>query len=215
MKSTSVLLSILLLAGLSGCSGSGSDEGAAEAPEADATTSSKEEINGMSIYQLESTWNTQNGEQIEFKDLKGQVLVVVMIYTSCKSACPRLVADMKEIESKITPSAPNGVKYVLVSIDPKHDTPERLKEFSIENEMTGPQWLFLQGDEESVRDFANVTAVRYTQISPIDFSHSNIISVFDQNGVMQHQQEGLKVDYQGTVNTVLTLAKANQAHAKG
>lgn len=173
---------------------------------ADQEESTAEDINGMSIFQLPSTWRTQNNEEIEFKDLKGNVLVVVMIYTSCQSACPRLVADMKGIELKVSSAAAEDVKYILVSIDPAYDTPEKLKQFSIDNEMSDPKWLFLQGTEETVRDFANVLAVRYTQISPMDFSHSNIISVFDQGGVMQHQQEGLGVDYQRTVNAILSLA---------
>ncbi len=167
------------------------------------TTTQAHEIDGMSIYHLATPWKTQDGEEITFQDLSGDVLVVVMIYTSCQSACPRLVEDMKAIESKVSPVAPDGVRYVLVSIDPTYDTPERLKAFSIENGMEEPRWLFLQGTEESVRDFANVVAVRYDRISPIDFSHSNIISVFDQRGVMVHQQEGLATDYTETVEAVV------------
>ncbi|HEY9490302.1 MAG TPA: SCO family protein, partial [Chryseosolibacter sp.] len=193
---------------LAGCGQEGKDDAQDLVSNSPARVTSAEEIDGMSIYQLTSSWKTQTGDEIELKDLNGEVLVVVMIYTSCQSACPRLVADMKGIESKISSSAPKGVRYVLVSIDPAHDTPERLRQFGIENEMTDSKWLFLQGTEESVREFANVLAVRYTQISPIDFSHSNIISVFDQHGVMRHQQEGLQVDYQETVKTALALTGA-------
>jgi len=180
----------------------------------DVTTASKEEIDGLSIYQLTSSWKTQEGEEITFRDLNGEVLVVAMIYTSCQSACPRLIADMRTIESKISPSIPEGVRYVLISIDPTHDTPERLKAFSIDNDMRDARWLFLQGNEASVREFANVVAVRYDRISPMDFSHSNIISVFDQRGVMLHQQEGLATDYQETVETVVNAFASNQTSAK-
>lgn len=160
----------------------------------------------MSIYHLPSTWNTQDNQQIELKDLKGNILVMVMIYTSCQIACPRLVADMKSIESQINKNIKDQVKLILVSIDPKRDTPQRLKAFAIENEMDGDQWLFLQGTEESVREFANVLAVKYKQISPMDFSHSNIISVFDQLGTLQHQQEGLGVDNKYTIAKIAELA---------
>jgi protein SCO1/2 len=37
-----------------------------------------------------------------------------------------------------------NVKLVLISIDPKVDTPQRLKAFSIENQMDGKQWEFLR-----------------------------------------------------------------------
>src|SRR5690606_13009951 len=114
----------------------GRQESTSTPPVADqATVTGAEEIDDMSIYQLTTSWRTQDNDEITFKDLNGEVLVVVMIYTSCQSACPRLVEDMKSIESKVSASIPSGVRYVFVSIDPTYDTPERLKAFSIENGM--------------------------------------------------------------------------------
>lgn len=171
----------------------------------DIPTEATEEFDEMSIFQLPSTWETQNNETVEFKDFQGEVLVVVMIYTSCKAACPRLVADMRNIEAKVKPKAKKPVKYILVSIDPEVDTPDRLKAFAIENQMDSEQWVFLRGSDENTREFANVLAVKYKEISPIDFSHSNIISVFNQKGVLMHQQEGLGVDNKTTVDEIIEL----------
>ena len=161
-----------------------------------------DEIPAESIFNLTSKWKTQDNKTIELADLKGEVLVMVMIYTTCKAACPRLVADMRSIHEKV---GDNTVKYVLISIDPENDTPERLKEFAIENQMDNDQWVFLQGSVDDVREFSNVLAVKYKQISPIDFSHSNIISVFDKSGVLHHQQEGLGVDNDATVTKIKEL----------
>jgi len=169
------------------------------------TVEATEEFDEMSIFQLPSTWKTQNNETVEFKDFQGEVLVVVMIYTSCKAACPRLVADMRNIEAKVKSEANQPVKYILVSIDPETDIPEKLKAFAIENQMDSEQWVFLQGSDENTREFANILAVKYKEISPIDFSHSNIISVFNQQGVLVHQQEGLGVDNKATVNKIIEL----------
>ncbi|NCT17151.1 MAG: SCO family protein [Flavobacteriaceae bacterium CG_4_8_14_3_um_filter_34_10] len=165
------------------------------------------EMDEMSIYNLPSQWNTQDGKTIELKDLNGNILVAVMIYTSCKAACPRLVADMRNIDKKVGRKNKKNVLYLLVSIDPVTDTPERLKLFSKENNMEENYWLFLQGTEDTVREFANVLAVKYNQISPIDFSHSNIISVFDAQGVLRHQQEGLGIDNEETVAEIIKLSK--------
>lgn len=141
------------------------------------------------------------------KDLKGKVLVMVMIYTSCKSACPRLVADMRHIEERIPENLKDKVQLVLVSIDPTVDTPKRLKDFSIENKMNNNQWLFLRSTEENTREFAAVLAVNYKKISPIDFSHSNIISVFNADGELAFQQEGLGVSYDETVSKITEEAE--------
>lgn len=164
----------------------------------------KDQILETSIFNLTSNWKTQNNETIELKDLKGDVLVIVMIYTTCKAACPRLVADMRNIHAKVNDKT---TKYILVSIDPETDTPQRLKEFAIENQMDNNQWTFLQGTVDNVREFSNVLAVKYKKISPLDFSHSNIISVFDQQGVLVHQQEGLGVDNEETVAAIMELSR--------
>lgn len=169
-----------------------------------STTSNSDE---ESIFNLSSKWRTEEGKEIVLHDLKGKVLVVVMIYTSCRAACPRLVADMKSIAAQIPNDVKDNVQYVLVSIDPTKDTPEVLKEFAINNLMDGEEWTFLQGDENSVREFANVLAVKYKRIDPMDFSHSNIISVFNPKGDLVHQQEGLGVDSKETIESIIKTSK--------
>ena len=164
-------------------------------------------ISDLSIYNLPSKWTNQDGKNIEMKDLKGKVLVMVMIYTSCKAACPRLVADMRNIESRLSEDVKENVQLVLVSIDPEVDTPKRLKSFSIENKMDGNQWVFLRSTEENTREFAAVLAVNYKKVSPIDFSHSNIISVFNTEGELVFQQEGLGVNSDATINKITEEAR--------
>ena len=165
------------------------------------------EISDMSIYNLPSVWTNQDNQEVALKSLQGNVVVMVMIYTSCQAACPRLAADMRAIEKQIPEAEKENLKMVLVSIDPETDTPERLKKFAVENEMDSNPWIFLRGSEADTREFAAVLAVNYKKISPMDFSHSNIISVFDKRGELVYQKEGLGVDHKKTVNKILELAQ--------
>ncbi len=164
-------------------------------------------ISEASIFNLTSKWKTEEDKTIQLKDLKGKTLVMVMIYTTCKAACPRLVADMRNIEKQIPAKNLKNTQFVLVSIDPETDTPKKLKAFAIENYMDGAQWTFLQGSVSGVREFANVLAVKYKEISPMDFSHSNIISVFNPQGELMHQQEGLGVDNKETIAEIIKISK--------
>src|SRR5690554_2624904 len=195
MKKITVLFSVLLLLLIS-CN---SDKKTTT----DETISVKDmPITDMSIYNLPERWTTQDGKDIELVELRGNVLVMVMIYTSCKAACPRLVADMRNIEQQVKSKNKDKTKYILVSIDPETDTPERLKAFAKENQMDGDQWVFLRSTEENTREFAATLAVNYKRISPIDFSHSNIISVFNTAGELTYQQEGLGIDYAPTITEI-------------
>ena len=163
----------------------------------------KEKTTG-SIFVLDSKWQNQDGQELQLKDLKGKNLVVVMIFTSCKTACPILVADMRKIASKIEPKKLKETTMLLISIDPENDTPEVLKSYAKEQKMEGEPWMFLRSDKESVRELANVLAVKYKKISPIVFSHSNIITVFNKNGEMMNQVEGT-VKSEDVANTINSL----------
>lgn len=164
-------------------------------------------ISEESIFNLTSKWKNQDNQTLEIKDFRGKVSVMVMIYTSCKAACPRLVADMRDIESKIPKDELKNLNFILVSIDPETDTPEKLKVFAKDNFMEASHWNFLQGTPTTVQEFANVLAVKYKKITPIDFSHSNIISVFNREGELIHQQEGLGVNNKETIDKIVETVK--------
>lgn len=173
-------------------SGDGANKSAAS--EGIGASGAIENLPEFSIYHLPSSWTNQHGENLELKELHGKVLVMVMIYTSCDFSCPQLVEDMKAIESSLNKKQLKDTQLIMVSIDPETDTPERLKEFAMENDMEEDHWLLLRGTPTATQEFAAVLSVKYTRISPIDFAHSNIISVFDKDGVLVYQREGLGRD---------------------
>jgi len=150
-----------------------------------------EEISPDSIYNVSSKWEKQDGKTITFSDMKGKVLVTAMIFTSCKTACPRLTAEMKTISQKVGKTNPEDIQYVLISIDPKNDTPQVMKAYLDTNKFDEKQWTFIRSNEDDTRELANVMAVKYKEISPIEFSHSNIISVYSKKGTLAYQKEGL------------------------
>lgn len=204
MKKLNLLLTLIMLTVIA-CQSDSQDEKTVSQVKTEESSVSDQELSDLSIYHLPSEWTTHHNEQIKLEDLKGKALVMVMIYTSCKSACPRLVADMKDIKSRLPEDKLDQLQLVLVSIDPEVDTPERLKEFAIENEMNEAPWLFLRSSESNTREFAAILAVKYKRISPIDFSHSNIISVFNHKGELVHQKDGLGVNNQETIDAIIDI----------
>ncbi len=161
-----------------------------------------EEISPDSIYHVNSQWEQQEGKEITFSDLKGKVLVTAMIFTSCTTACPRLTSEMKNISKKVGEVNSDDIRYVLITIDPDNDTPEVMKKYLTNYKLNGSEWLFLRGNDEDVRTLANVMAVKYKQISPVEFSHSNIISVYSKDGTLAFQKEGLNVEIDETVDAI-------------
>lgn len=70
----------------------------------------------------------QNGDPFKFSDHEGKVIFVYFGYTWCPDACPATLAEWREVKAELGDKADNVV-FVMVSVDPERDTPERLKEW--------------------------------------------------------------------------------------
>ena len=109
---------------------------------------------------------------------------------------------MRTIKDRLPEQQWDEVKMLLISIDPKTDTPERLKAFAIENKMNQDPGVFLGSTQANTWEFTAVLAVNYRRIPPIDFSHSNSISVFNDKGELYFQQEGINLGPDAVVKQI-------------
>jgi protein SCO1 len=94
----------------------------------------------------------QNGRTLNFYDdvIKGKIVVISFIYTSCQDLCPLTTAKMAQIEDKLDGAVGRDLFFVSMSVDPENDTPERMKAFADAFDV-GPGWLFLTGKLEDIR----------------------------------------------------------------
>lgn len=158
-----------------------------------------------SIYNLGNHWLTQENMEISLDYLRGKVVVMAMFYSSCDYSCPRILADMKRIESLVGEDTQGQVAFVLVSIDPKRDTPQKLKAFAVENSLDSKHWYLLHGAESGIIELAALLGVKYKSVSETDFAHSNLVTVLNKEGEIAHQQEGLGVKHAETSAAVNKL----------
>lgn len=170
-------------------------------------TKKNDDISPDSLYNVTSKWEKQNGEKIVLGDLKGKVLVTAMIFTSCKTACPRLTAEMRAIYQKVGKVDPKDIQYVLISIDPETDTPKVMRAYLKQNRFDEKEWTFIRSNEDDTRELANIMALKYKKISPVEFSHSNIISVYSKKGILAFQKEGLDTDDNALVDEIKKQVK--------
>jgi protein SCO1/2 len=93
----------------------------------------------------------QGGEEISVHTIleSDEPVMVNFIFTTCTTICPVMSATFAQVQKSLGEEA-SSVRMVSVSIDPEHDTPERLREYAKRFE-AGPQWTFLTGSlEDSV-----------------------------------------------------------------
>lgn len=96
---------------------------------------------------------TQDGKTLNFYDdvIKGKIVVISFIYTSCPDICPLTTARLSQVEDKLGDLLGRDLFFVSITVDPENDTPEKLKRFSKAFD-TGPGWLFLTGKPADIRE---------------------------------------------------------------
>jgi protein SCO1 len=94
----------------------------------------------------------QNGRTLNFYDdvIKGKIVVISFIYTSCQDLCPLTTAKMAQIADKLDGAVGRDLFFISMSVDPENDTPERMKAFADAFDV-GPGWLFLTGKVADIR----------------------------------------------------------------
>jgi protein SCO1 len=89
---------------------------------------------------------TQHGKKVRFYDdlIKGKVVAIDLIYTTCKYNCPLETARLVQLQKLMGDRMGKDVFFYSISIEPETDTPEVLKAYA-EKYHVGPGWLFLTG----------------------------------------------------------------------
>ena len=95
----------------------------------------------------------QDEQPVSSADLRGEVLVVDFIFTSCPDVCPLLTQRMADLQGRLTRHERGvPVRLVSISIDPARDTPAALREFADQYGARPERWTFLTGDPTYVAD---------------------------------------------------------------
>lgn len=155
-----------------------------------------------SIYNIHSEWKKQDATTMKLDALEGKIIVAAMVFTHCESACPRIVSDIQRIEKEV--SDVSNIQFLLISMDPTRDTPERFREFGTERQL-GPNWTMLSSTQEATDEIANVLGVKIKKLSDGGFDHSNSIFVLDQTGTIAFIQEGLEQEPAETIKRIKEL----------
>ncbi|MBI5364578.1 MAG: SCO family protein [Planctomycetes bacterium] len=79
----------------------------------------------------------------------GRVVVLEFVFTTCTTICPALAANFAKLETHLGERAGRDVALVSISVDPRNDTPARMKAFGALFG-AGPGWTLLTGEKADV-----------------------------------------------------------------
>jgi protein SCO1/2 len=87
----------------------------------------------------------QNGNTVELSSLKGKPMLVDFIYTSCPGPCLMETAKFANVALRLGNDLGSKVTLVSITVDPEHDGPKQLLNYSRQQGADEKGWIFLTG----------------------------------------------------------------------
>lgn len=148
------------------------------------------EINGEPKKVPAFSFTNQDGKTITNKDYEGKVYVIEFFFTTCPTICPKMNANLIQIQNTFKDFEDFGV--ASFTINPDYDTPEILKAYAEHYGVTNPNWHLMTGDKDAIYKLANEGFNLYTaQEEDVagGFEHSGNFALIDKNGFIRSRKD--------------------------
>jgi protein SCO1 len=150
---------------------------------------------------------SQNGTPVALADLRGKVVAVTFIYTSCADTCPMLTALMVYVQDKLGRDFGERIAFVSITVDPERDTPDVLKQYADTFGADLAGWAFLTGDPATIREVIRRYGVFAAKSAKGEVDHTFLTSIVDRNGMLRVQYLGVRFDPDEFRRDLLSLLK--------
>lgn len=134
----------------------------------------------------------QDSTLVKSQDLKGKIWVTDFFFSNCPTICPPMTTNMKRLNTMIKDLS-EQVEFLSFSIDPKRDTPTRLREYIKLHGIEADNWQFLTGRDETAthllaKEFFT-GAERNDEIAG-GFGHTPSFALVDREGLIRGVYNG-------------------------
>jgi protein SCO1 len=137
------------------------------------------------------------GNSFDLAKLRGKLVLVSFIYTTCRGTCPATTDRLKQLEKSLEAAGLWGksVEFVSITLDPARDTPDVLARYARLHGADTAAWHFLSGTSERVESVAKAWGIWVRRDSNGVLDHTSRIFLLDQRG---HEREIYNLEFLST-----------------
>jgi protein SCO1/2 len=134
------------------------------------------------------------GQRVALADLRGKVLLVTFVFTTCTDSCPILTAKLAEIGRALGRDFGTEYAFVAITVDPLNDTPARLRTYAASFGADTPGWHFLTGAPGDISEVVRRYGAYAKKIDGGGVDHLFLTSLVDRSGMLRVQYLGTRFD---------------------
>ncbi len=118
------------------------------------------------------------GAVVTLTSLRGRVVVLTFLYTSCPDVCPLTAETLRHARDLLGQDAP-GIALVAVSVDPAHDTPAATQRFVAEHRLEGVLRYLIGSRAELARVWFAYSVAQVESGAAV--GHTDVIYLIDKS----------------------------------
>ncbi len=154
----------------------------------------------------------QDSVQISNATLNGKIYVADFFFTSCPSICPVMQKNMLKLYKQYKDE--RDFAFLSYSIDPLHDTPSKLKKYSIQLGADSKKWYFVTGNKDSTYALAEkgyYATAKADSTAPGGFVHSGGLILVDKERRIRGIYDGTQEDEVNKLSQDMKLLQVEEA----
>lgn len=133
----------------------------------------------------------QDGRRVATTDFRGKAVVLTFVYTECKDICPVLPQIIGRTDQWLSEDEKKRVRFVGISLDPRRDTPDKLRAFMQTHNLSPERWTLLTGSLKEATQAANDYGIVAKPDEQGDIVHNAVYILIDPKGRLRTEFHGL------------------------
>lgn len=132
----------------------------------------------------------QDGQAVTADQWKGKMVVVNFFFTHCPVICPKMTANLKQVDAV----APQEVRIASFTVDPARDSIAQLKAYAERFELDTERWDLLTGPKSDLYRLARksfLLSVAAGDGGENDFIHSDQLVLIDRKSRIRGYYSGI------------------------
>jgi protein SCO1 len=138
--------------------------------------------------------NDENGKPFDLASLRGKVVLVSFVYTTCTGVCPGTTQAIVRVQNSLKEAKLWGqsVEFVSITLDPRRDTPEVLRQYARLFRADPVAWHFLTGPPDQVQSVITAWGMWVKALPTGALDHPSRTFLLDPHG---HQREIYSLEF--------------------
>jgi len=147
----------------------------------------------------------QDGKQFLMTNLRGKIVVLDFIYTTCTDVCPPFTANFAALQRWLKPEQKSAVFLVSITTDPEIDAPKIFKAYAQRYGADFSNWAFLTGTEAQLKEVWKGFGIRVIRRGRGLVQHDSVTTLIDRQGMRRFNHWGEKVRLEDVERDLLLL----------